>query len=85
MTEEFDKWLEDKRAEKIKAGIENGSFTEEAIIYCPYCGASQIDAWESVPAEQETWGTYECERCEKPFKLKYEIVYSTEVVKDESL
>ena len=51
--------------------------TSEPI--CPHCGRQQRDGWEMQDGKN-----YDCEECEKPFRLNVEHcpVYSTEKVCD---
>jgi DNA-directed RNA polymerase subunit RPC12/RpoP len=75
-----DDWFEELKRKKIDAGIKEGEFVRDSYIHCPYCGFRQVDAWECVPRNQEDWTTYECEKCNSIFHLRYEIVYDTRIM-----
>ncbi len=73
-----DDWLEKYEKRKIENGIRDGYFSQESQIFCPYCGHIQNDAHEALPRHQEDWVNYECEKCEKNFRMCFECVYRTE-------
>ena len=76
-------WLEEYKKNKIKTGIKLGYFTYENKVYCPCCGKEPSDWWELAPSELETWEIVECDKCGKSFRLKTDIVYSTEVMPED--
>jgi hypothetical protein len=76
-TLELRNWYEEYKKEKIKIGINEGNFSQEHTVYCPHCGIEQMDWWESISNKIEEWEELDCDKCEKTFKVKKEIVYST--------
>lgn len=74
---ETNDWLEKYKKKNIELGLKEGCFCQEMHILCPHCGYAQKDAYQDLPNNQEDWANYECEKCDKKFRMCYEYFYST--------
>lgn len=95
--EEIESLKEQIKESKISGGvmtdelrsktIEEWKYTLSWEIVCPYCGAEQVDSWESsLDLEDGDRGERTCDSCEKDFEfiVHRQTKYSSERKEDEN-
>lgn len=72
--------IEDRNKEALKEGREFNTWSDKYLI-CPYCGS--VNPLDPVEPElfEEGHTTYECQDCEKTFKVHVEVETSWETEK----